>query len=92
VDKSRPPVYCVLVKRKKTPSPRKLKGPLHARITELRLELGLNQTELARALNVDKTAVWHWENGARPGLASAMALAKMFNVTLDELLNDEKAA
>jgi transcriptional regulator with XRE-family HTH domain len=78
------------VKRKKR---RRLKGPIHGRIAELRGRMEMSQEELADACGVDKTAVSHWENGvARPDLSRLLAVADALGVSVGELIDGEEAA
>lgn len=78
--------------RTKRPRPR-LTGPIHGRISALREKAELTQEQLADACGVDKTAVSHWENGvARPGLLRLNAIAKALDVTVDDLIDGERAA
>ena len=80
----------------RTRAPKKrqrLKGPIHARLAELREAKELTQEEVAAAVGVDKTAVSHWENGiARPDISRLPALADTLGVSIDELLDGTKAA
>ena len=60
------------------------------RIKELRLEKGLSQTELAKILFVNQTAVSQWERGATtPSPNMLRTLADYFHVTTDFLLGHE---
>ncbi len=55
-------------------------------LKELRLERGVGQVELAKALSVSKGIISLWENGLRePKLSNLIALAKYFGVTIDYL-------
>ncbi len=55
---------------------------------DLRKSKGWTQTELADKLNVTNQAVSKWENGeCYPETAILKPLAKLFDVTVDELLN-----
>ncbi len=72
---------------------RRLDGPIHARIAELRDAKNLTQEALADVLGVDKTAVCHWEKGfSRPDQSRLPAVAEALGVSVDDLLNGEKAA
>ena len=56
-------------------------------LKELRLEHGLGQIELAKAIGVSKGVISLWENGLRePNMYSLILLAKYFQVSLDELV------
>ena len=56
----------------------------------LRQERGIGQVELAKSLGVSKGIISLWENGLRePNLASLVAIAKFFHVSLDELVGLE---
>lgn len=55
-------------------------------IKELRIEKGIGQAQLARAIGVSNGIVSLWENKKRePTMGSLIALAKFFNVSLDYL-------
>lgn len=56
-------------------------------LKDLRVERGIGQVELAKAINVSKGIISLWENGLRePNMSSLIALAKFFDVSLDELV------
>ena len=56
------------------------------RIKELRLEKGLTQGELAKAIDVSKSTVAMWETGKRlPSTEIYELLADLFNVDIDYL-------
>ena len=55
------------------------------KIKELRIELGITQEELSKALNISSQAVSKWENGGLPDLELIPEIAKYFNVTTDYL-------
>ena len=56
------------------------------KLKELRIEQGVGQVELAKAINVSKGIISLWENGLRePKLSNLIALAKFFEVSLDYL-------
>lgn len=53
----------------------------------LRKEKGVGQVELAYQIGVSKGCISLWENGLRePTLSGLLALAKYFDVSLDELV------
>lgn len=57
------------------------------RLAELRKQHGLSQEELADKLGVSRQAVSKWERGeASPDTDNLIELAKIYNVSLDELL------
>lgn len=52
-----------------------------------RVSRNLTQEYVAEALNVSRQAVSKWENGASdPSTANLMALAKLYGLSVDELL------
>lgn len=64
---------------------------LNEKIQQLRKQSGLTQEELAEALFVSRTAVSKWESGrGYPNIESLKAIAKFFEVTVDELLSGEE--
>ena len=61
------------------------------RIARLRKEKGMTQAELAEKLNVTAQAVSKWENDqASPDIEMLLALSKIFDITVDDLLGVEK--
>lgn len=60
------------------------------KILELRKENKLSQEQLAEKLNVTRQTISNWElNETTPDLNQAKALSKIFNVSLDELTNND---
>lgn len=60
---------------------------LGEKITTLRNERKLSQTELAEKLEVSRQSVSKWETGASiPELDKLIALSRLFGITLDELV------
>ncbi|MDE7395695.1 MAG: helix-turn-helix domain-containing protein [Clostridiales bacterium] len=56
-------------------------------LKELRMEKGLGQEQLAKAIAVSKGIISLWENGLRePTMTSLIALADYFNVSIDFLV------
>ena len=56
-------------------------------LKELRVSMGVKQTDLAKAVGVSKGCISLWENNLRePTLSCLLALADYFQVTLDELV------
>lgn len=60
-----------------------------ARLRELRG--ALPQIAIAKALKVHRSAVVAWENGSDPSLRNAIAIADLFDVTLDSFIEEERA-
>ena len=57
------------------------------RIKELRMQLGLSQTDLAKRINVSSKAIKNWEmDSACPSSENMAHLAKVFGVSTDFLL------
>lgn len=55
-------------------------------LKELRISMGIKQTDLAKAVGVSKGCISLWENNLRePTLSCFLALADYFQVSLDEL-------
>ena len=60
------------------------------RLKELRIEKGIGQVELAKALNLSKGIISLWENGLRePKLSNLMLFAQYFQVSIDYLAGIE---
>ena len=61
------------------------------KLKELRKENKLSQEQLAEKLNISRQAISKWESGkAYPDIDNLILLAKILEVSLDELLIDEK--
>lgn len=59
------------------------------KLKELRKERKIKQSDIAKALNLTRPAISQWENDLRdPDIANIKALAKFFNITIDELLEN----
>lgn len=59
-------------------------------LQRLRKERGLSQEDVAEKLYVSRQSVSKWENGAaEPGVDNLKALAKLYGVTLDELVGND---
>lgn len=57
----------------------------------LRTKHGYTQTELASRIGVTQPALCAYESGeAIPSIENGLKLARIFNVTLDDLVNNEK--
>lgn len=63
----------------------------NVKLQELRKKKGLTQEEAAEMLFVSRTAVSKWESGrGYPNIDSLKAIAKLYNVTIDELLSSDE--
>lgn len=64
---------------------------LQYKIRELRRKQGLTQAEFGKLLNVSASTIAFWETGKRePDIRKLKEIAKIFNVTADYLLDNEK--
>ena len=60
------------------------------KLREYRERVGLRQVDVAKKLNVNQTAVSKWENGGNPiSRKYQKQLAKLYGITVDELLSDQ---
>jgi len=65
---------------------------LYKRIENLRKERGMTQAELAKRLWISRSAVNAWEMGiSKPNIEHVVAMAMLFHVTTDFLLNVNNA-
>ncbi len=63
---------------------------INERLRELRIKFGYTQSQIAKMLNIDRSTYAYYETGkTRPDIASLVVLAKIYSVSLDELLGDE---
>jgi len=63
---------------------------LSEKIKTLRKQNNLTQENLAEKLNVSRQAITKWETGAgTPDISNIEAIAKLFNLSIDELLSGE---
>lgn len=66
---------------------------LGEKIKLLRTERGLNQTQLAKKLNLSKSSISKYESGQKiPTLETLINIAALFNTSLDALVGLEKGA
>lgn len=64
---------------------------LGQKLKEIRKKFGLSQEQLAEIMNVSRQAITKWENdGGISGVTNLQELSKVFGITVDYLLNDEK--
>ena len=62
------------------------------KLREYRERVGLRQVDVAKKMNVDQAAVSKWESGeTRPSRKYHKKLARLYGVTVDELLSDDGA-
>ena len=67
-----------------------MKNIFAEKLKELRIEKGVGQIELSKAIDVSKGIISLWENGLRePKLSNLIALAKFFDVSIDYLVGLE---
>ncbi|MCO4329722.1 helix-turn-helix transcriptional regulator [Staphylococcus hyicus] len=63
---------------------------IHKTIKRERLRRGMTQEKLAEYLKTSKTTISKWENGALyPDITLLPQLSKIFNISIDSLLNDK---
>ena len=59
------------------------------KVKQLRNEAGYTQEDLGKKLGLSKSTIAHYESGRRePETKTILALARIFNVTTDELLDN----
>ena len=62
-----------------------------AKFKQLRIDNNLTQKQLAEKLGIKQTNISNWENDkTRPEYENLIKLAKIFDVTTDEILGIEK--
>ena len=62
------------------------------RLQKLRKENGYSQEELADKLGISRQAVSKWERAeSSPDTDNLIVLARLYNISLDELLNDSES-
>lgn len=63
---------------------------LGEKLKEIRKRFGLSQEQLAEIMNVSRQAITKWENdGGIPDISNLQELSKVFDITVDYLLNDD---
>lgn len=61
----------------------------HENLQRLRKQAGLSQEAVAQKLFLSRQSISKWENGgAEPGIENLKALAKLYGVTVDELVGN----
>jgi len=59
------------------------------KIKDLRIEAGLSQMRLAKAVGVSQKAVDYWERGVNePKVSYVIGLVKVFNISYEEFFSD----
>lgn len=62
------------------------------KLLELRKKENLSQEALAEKLNVTRQTISKWElNETSPDLKQALLISKLFNISLDELVNNDRS-
>ena len=65
---------------------------LEEQIKHYRKQAGLSQEKMAEKIGVSRQAITKWENGTgTPDIANLMAIANLFQISVDELLSNEKS-
>ena len=68
----------------------RIMGEISIKIMELRKSNNMSQEQLAEQLYVSRQAVSKWERGeALPDINNLAAIAKLFNVTIDSIVNGD---
>ena len=66
---------------------------LAEKLKSMRKQAGLSQEQLAEKLGVSRQAVTKWETDAGiPDIENVMAISALFDISMDELLSNEKGA
>lgn len=61
------------------------------KLLQLRKSLGLSQESISKKMGVTRQTILNWETGiSSPTLTNAVKLAKILDVTVNELIEDEK--
>lgn len=65
---------------------------LGQKLKEARISAGLKQEELAKQLGVSRQTISNWENGrSLPDIGSVVKLSGIYQLSLDEMLQDENS-
>lgn len=63
------------------------------KLRSMRKEYKMSQEQLAEKLNVSRQAITKWETGGGlPDIENVLAIAELFQISLDELLSAKKKA
>ena len=69
-----------------------IKIRINERLRELRIKSGYTQSQIAKILNIDRSTYSYYEIGkTMPDISVLVTLAKVFNISISELLADETA-
>lgn len=61
------------------------------RLKESRIKSDLSQEEVAEKLNITRQTLSNWENNkCYPDILNVIGLSELYNITLDELIKDDK--
>ncbi|MCI1965958.1 MAG: helix-turn-helix domain-containing protein [Oscillospiraceae bacterium] len=67
-----------------------MKIRINERLRELRIKSGYTQNQIAKILNIDRSTYSYYELGkTTPDVSALIILAKVFNISINELLADE---
>ena len=60
------------------------------RLRELRVKSGFTQCQIAKILNIDRSTYSYYEIGkTNPDVSTLVSLAKIFNISINDLLSEE---
>lgn len=66
---------------------------LAEKLKSIRKQAGMSQEQLAEKLGVSRQAVTKWETDAGiPDVENVIAISALFDISIDELLSNEKGA
>jgi transcriptional regulator with XRE-family HTH domain len=72
-------------------TPKTRRNPYGAWLHHLRKQKGLSQTEVTEITHIPRATLRRWERTGRlPGREGIVRLAKLYGITLEELLRAEK--
>jgi len=67
-----------------------MKIRINERLRELRIKSGYTQSQIAKILNIDRSTYSYYEIGkTMPDVSALVILARVFNISINELLADE---
>ena len=79
-------------KKEKGPNPFREEGAMKNRLEELRKQRGINQEQLAEALEVSRQTIGSLENGRyNPSILLAFKIARYFDLPIEEIFIYEEA-